>query len=78
MTAVISAILEFSPERLTTPGVIVGLVLMVVGLVAVLASGVIADMFPKKEESPDFRRNVVRICGAVVLLAGGITAVLCA
>lgn len=78
MINVISAILEFSPERLTRPGVIVGLVLMVVGLIAVLASGVIADMLPKKEDNPDFWRNVVRICGAVVLLAGGVTAVLCA
>lgn len=76
--SLVSAILEFSPERLTEPGVIVGLVLMVVGLIAVLASGVIADMLPKKEENPDFTRNIVRICGAVVLLAGGITAVLCA
>lgn len=76
--SLISAILEFSPERLTEPGVIVGLILMVVGLIAVLASGVIADMLPKKEETPDFTRNIVRICGAVVLLAGGITAVLCA
>ena len=50
--SLISAILEFSPERLTEPGVIVGLVLMVVGLIAVLASGVIADMLPKKEERP--------------------------
>ncbi len=74
----LAAIVEFSPERLLEPGVIVGIVLMVVGLIAVLASGVIADLFPKREESPDFTRNVVRIIGAVVLLAGGITAVLCA
>ena len=75
---ILSAILEFSPERLLEPGVIAGIVLMVVGLISVLASGVIADLFPKREESPDFTRNVVRIIGAVVLLAGGITAVLCA
>lgn len=74
----LAAIVEFSPERLLEPGVIIGIVLMVVGLIAVLASGVIADLFPKREESPDFTRNVVRIIGAVVLLAGGITAVLCA
>lgn len=74
----LAAILEFSPERLLEPGVITGIVLMVVGLVAVLGSGIIADMLPKKEENPDFMRNVVRLVGAVVLLAGGITAVLCA
>ncbi len=74
----LAAIVEFSPERMLEPGVIIGIVLMVVGLIAVLASGVIADLFPKREESPDFTRNVVRIIGAVVLLAGGITAVLCA
>lgn len=75
---ILSAIVEFSPERLTQPGVITGLVLMVVGLVAVLASGVIAGVLPQKKDSPDFTRNVVRIIGAVVLLAGGITSVLCA
>ena len=74
----LSAILEFSPDRLLEPGVIVGIVLMVVGLITVLGSGVIADMFPVKKDSPDFVRNVVRIAGAVLLLAGGITAVLCA
>ena len=76
--SLLAAIVEFSPERMLEPGVIIGIVLMVVGLIAVLASGVIADLFPKREESPDFTRNVVRIIGAVVLLAGGITAVLCA
>ena len=74
----LAAILEFSPERLLEPGVITGIVLMVVGLISVLGSGIIADMLPKKEENPDFMRNVVRLTGAVVLLAGGITAVLCA
>ena len=74
----LSAILEFSPDRLLEPGVIVGIVLMVVGLITVLGSGVIADMFSVKKDSPDFVRNVVRIAGAVLLLAGGITAVLCA
>lgn len=74
----LAAILEFSPERLLEPGVITGIVLMVVGLISVLGSGIIADMLPKKEENPDFMRNVVRLVGAVVLLAGGITAVLCA
>ncbi len=74
----LAAILEFSPERLLEPGVITGIVLMVVGLISVLGSGIIADMLPKKEENPDLMRNVVRLTGAVVLLAGGITAVLCA
>lgn len=74
----LAAILEFSPERLLEPGVITGIVLMVVGLISVLGSGIIADMLPKKEEKPDLMRNVVRLTGAVVLLAGGITAVLCA
>lgn len=74
----LAAILEFSPERLLEPGVITGIVLMVVGLISVLGSGIIADMLPKKEENPDLMRNVVRLVGAVVLLAGGITAVLCA
>ena len=49
----LAAILEFSPERLLEPGVITGIVLMVVGLIAVLGSGIIADMLPKKEENPD-------------------------
>lgn len=74
----LSAILEFNPQRLLEPGVIVGIVLMVVGLIAVLGSGVIADMLPEKKDSPDFWRNAVRLVGAAVLLAGGITAVLCA
>ena len=76
--SLLCAILEFNPQRLLEPGVITGLVLMVVGLITVLASGLIADLLPQKEKSPDFWRNVVRIAGAVVLLAGGITAVLCA
>ncbi len=76
--SLLCAILEFNPQRLLEPGVITGLVLMVVGLITVLASGLIADLLPQKENSPDFWRNVVRIAGAVVLLAGGITAVLCA
>lgn len=76
--SLISAILDFSPERLLEPGVITGLVLMVVGLVAVLGSGVIADMLPQKEDRPDFMRNIVRIVGAVVLIAGSVTAILCA
>lgn len=76
--SILSAIVEFSPERLLEPGVIVGIVLMVVGLISVLGSGVIADMLPAKQDNPDFVRNVVRIVGAAVLLAGGITAVLCA
>ena len=75
--SLLCAILEFNPQRLLEPGVITGLVLMVVGLITVLASGLIADLLPQKENSPDFWRNVVRIAGAVVLLAGGITAVLC-
>lgn len=74
----LAAILDFSPERLLEPGVITGIVLMVVGLIAVLGSGIIADILPEKKESPDFMRNIVRLVGAVVLLAGGITAVLCA
>ena len=76
--SLLCAILEFNPQRLLEPGVITGLVLMVVGLITVLASGLIADLLPQKEKSRDFWRNVVRIAGAVVLLAGGITAVLCA
>ena len=76
--SLLCAILEFNPQRLLEPGVIAGLVLMVVGLITVLASGLIADLLPQKEKSPAFWRNVVRIAGAVVLLAGGITAVLCA
>ncbi len=72
------AIVEFSPERLLEPGVITGLVLMVVGLITVLGSGIIADALPVVEEKREFWRNVVRMAGAVLLLAGGITAVLCA
>lgn len=75
---ILSAILEFSPERLLEPGVIVGIVLMVVGLISVLGSGIIAEMLPEKKDSPDFVRNAVRLVGAALLLAGGITAVLCA
>ena len=40
-----AAFFEFSPERFTDPGVIVGIVLMVVGLAGVLASGAISDFF---------------------------------
>lgn len=40
-----AAFFEFSPERFTDPGVIVGIVLMVVGLAVVLASGAISDFF---------------------------------
>ena len=40
-----AAFFEFSPERFTDPGVIVGIVLMVVGLAVVLASGPISDFF---------------------------------
>lgn len=76
--SMLCAILEFSPERLLQPGVIVGIVLMVVGLIAVLASGIIADILPKREGNPDFWQNTVRIAGALLLMAGGITAVMCA
>ena len=40
-----AAFFEFSPERFTDPGVIVGIVLMVVGIAVVLASGPISDFF---------------------------------
>lgn len=76
--SILVSIIDFSPERLAQPGVIVGIVLMVLGLVAVFGCGIIAGVLPKKEDKPDFWHDVVRIAGVVLLFAGGLTAVLCA
>lgn len=72
----VAAIVEFSPERLLQGGVIAGIIFMVFGLTTVLGSGIITDMLYKKEENRDYVRNVVRIFGAVLLLIGGVTAVM--
>lgn len=75
MTAVTAAFFEFSPERFLQPGVIAGVVLMVIGLVCVLASKVIADILPQKADKPDFWQNAIRIAGAAVLAAGALLAI---
>lgn len=58
-----AAFFEFSPERFTDPGVIVGIVLMVVGLAVVLASGPISDFFSARS-SRDGGRPASGVDGA--------------
>lgn len=103
---------EFSPERFARPGVIAGIVLMVVGLIAVLAADGISRAlnawYAKRRDIASLRRDdgamrqeggsekddaekkarksigkvnlsmAVRLAGTLILVAGAVTALICA
>ncbi len=110
--SIVAAILEFSPERFARPGVIVGIVIMAIGLIAVLAadplSRLIESQLGKSRSKHELKRDdgkmrpeggsekddadkqarksigklnislAMRLAGALILVAGALTALLCA
>lgn len=76
LSQILCSIFEFNPDRIKSPAVIVGIIIMAIGLVTVLASNQLVDKFCKDEQKKDNTVFIARIIGIIVVVAGSLIAIL--